>query len=103
MALYKLKKVRNEEGGQTDARGKEVLFYRGAESRVACGRDKHGAVTGLTKDEEAFYEKELRLTPGELHRKSDYWHAWNKRVDINGLVLDDTEPQELRSKSVSAW
>lgn len=100
MAIYNLKKVRNEEGAQTDARGKQVLFYRGSESRIACGRDKHGARTGLTKEQEASYEKELRLEPGTLHRTSDYWHAWNKRVDVNGEKFDEAETQDRLDLSV---
>jgi hypothetical protein len=94
MAIYTLKKIKNEEGGQTDARGKKVLFYRGAESRIACGRDQRGAKTGLTKEEEAYFEKELRLKEGELHVSSDYWHNWNRKVDVNGLRLDDEYPQD---------
>ena len=100
MAIYTLKKVKNEEGNQTDARGKKVLFYRGAESRIACGRDTRGALTGLTKEQEAYYEKELRLKEGELHISSDYWHNWNRRVDVNGLKLDDEHPQDRMDLSV---
>lgn len=100
MAIYTIKKVRNEEGGQTDARGKQVLFYRGAESRIACGRDEHGAKTGLTAEQEAYFEKELRLKPGDLHREADYWHEWNLRVDVNGKTLNDEYPKHRLDLSV---
>lgn len=100
MAIYTLKKVKNEEGNQTDARGKKVLFYRGAESRIACGRDSRGALTGLSKEQEAYFEKELRLKEGDLHIGSDYWHNWNRRVDVNGLKLDDEHPQDRLDLSV---
>lgn len=100
MATYTLKKVRNEEGNQVDSKGRKLLFFRGAESRVACGRDSRGAVTGLTEDQERSFEKQLRLKDGELHIGSDYWHEWNKRVDVNGLRLDDEFAQDRLDLSV---
>lgn len=100
MSIYKLTKKRNEGGLQTDAKGKPMLFYRGASNRIACAQNEYGAVTGLTKEEEAFYEKELHLAAGRLDRNSDFWHDWHVKVDAAGKLFNDEEPKDRMDMTV---
>ena len=49
----------------------------------------------LTRDEQAFFEKELFLKPGDLsiYKKEDnYWHSFRIKLDKEGLSLDLADP-----------
>ncbi len=94
MPIYKLQKVRNEEGGQLDSKGKKVLHYRGASNRIACGQNEYGALTGLTKEQEKYYEQALHLKEGTLNRNSEFWHTWNVAIDAAGKRFNDEEPKD---------
>lgn len=83
MAIFKLQK----------AKGHDIIngdkFYAGAKNRVVAGRNKYGTVTGLTKEQEAYYEKELGLEAGKLARTSSFWDDWNVPVNARGTDLND--------------
>lgn len=45
-------------------------------------------VTGLTKDEEDFFEEELGLEEGTLKKSSRYWDNFKIKVPSEGITLD---------------
>ena len=49
--------------------------------------------TGLTKAEETELEEALRMAPGTLSPKSDYWITFHVPVPAEGLRLDTEEPE----------
>jgi hypothetical protein len=94
MAIYKLQKTRHEEGDLRDAKGAPIKFFPGAKNRIACGQDEFGAKTGLTKEQEAYFEKELGLDPGTLARTNEkFWTEWNVKVGAGGVILNDEFPK----------
>ena len=50
--------------------------------------------TGLTKDDETELEEALRMQPGTLSPKSDYWITFHVPVPVEGLRLDTEENPE---------
>ena len=93
MAKYKLQKVKHEEGDLRDAKGAPIKFFPGAKNRIACGQNEFGALTGLSKDQEKYFEEALNLAPKTLDRNSDFWVDWNVKVGAGGVVLNDEEPR----------
>jgi hypothetical protein len=51
----------------------------------------------LTKEEQAFFEKELFLNPGDLSiykKKDNYWHTFKVKLDKEERVLDLSDPMD---------
>lgn len=61
------------------------------------GLDKAGNPRAILTDpkEENEFEAKLNLHPGALSRYSDFWDTFQVRVGKDGLVLDDTDPEDL--------
>lgn len=59
-----------------------------------------GYETGLTKDQEAYLEKELGLKAGELARHSDYWKEYAVVLTDRDLVLDMDNPRDILDLSI---
>lgn len=50
-----------------------INSYPKSVTTLGCEMGKDGFKTGLTKEEEAFYEEKLSLKPGTLNKHSDWW------------------------------
>jgi hypothetical protein len=76
-----------------DGNKRDYKVYGKTRVRIGATQDLKSkttkAITGLTPEEEKYFEKELRLTEGELSPKSDYWRSWGIFIDMNGTYLDD--------------
>lgn len=60
---------------------------------MGCEIGENGWLTGLTKEEEDYYEKELGLKSGELNKHSKWWgEIFNTEHNIR---LDNTKPTNL--------
>lgn len=60
-------------------------------------------VTGLTQEDESYFEDKLRMQPGTLSPKSDYWITFHIPVGEDGLILNTENPEhELYVKFLKA-
>jgi hypothetical protein len=60
---------------------------------IGCPISKNGHKTGLTKEEEDYFEKALRLKEGDLDKHSDWWdNTFNVKYPI---LLNNTKTTEL--------
>lgn len=59
---------------------------------LGCELSKSGFKTGLTKEEQAYYEKALELKEGELGPHSKFWDKFNAE---NPIRLNNTKATEL--------
>lgn len=50
--------------------------------------------TGLTPEDEQYYEKELGYAPGTLARSSDFWKTFCVKVGSKSVLLDDSIPRQ---------
>lgn len=70
-----------------------IASYAKSVTTLGCELSKNGFKTGLTADEEAYYEKALDLKPGELAKHSKWWgDVFNTTYAIR---LQNTKQNEL--------
>lgn len=69
-----------------------ISSYAKSVTTLGCELSKTGFKTGLTPDEEAYYETELALKPGELNKHSKWWDKFNEEHPIR---LHNTKTTEL--------
>ena len=50
--------------------------------------------TGLTPEEERYYEKALGYEEGHLSKTSDFWTTFCVKVGARGIILDDSIPRQ---------
>lgn len=73
-----------------------ISAYPKSTTVLSCQLSKNGFKTGLTKEEEAYYETQLNLKPNELSRHSKWWgEVFNTEHTIrlnnnkaNEIILD---------------
>ncbi len=74
-----------------------LLSYEKSTTTLGCEIAKSGFNTGLTKEEETYFEDKLNLKPGELSKHSKWWNeVFNtehnlrfKNTKTNELILDN--------------
>ncbi len=74
-----------------------IASYAKSVTVLSCQLSKSGFRTGLTPEEETYYEQQLNLKPGELGRHSKWWgETFNtntpirlKNTKTNELILDN--------------
>jgi hypothetical protein len=83
-----------------------LAYFTGAKNTIGASIDQFGRpVTGLTKDEEERFEKELSLPKGTLANTSDFWLNYGPVLDADSqtLTLDTTIPEhEMQYKFLKA-
>lgn len=103
--VYKLHRAKGSDFVK-DKQGKGIKHYAGRVNRIAVAYDKHGYLTGLTKDQERFFEKEMDLPEGTLKRNfkpegmKDFYADWYLEVGNGGLELDDAHPQDALNVAI---
>jgi hypothetical protein len=96
---YKLERYKSAGLSITvDGNKKDYKVYGKTRVRIGATQDLKSkitkAITGLTPEDETYFEKELRLDAGTLAPKSEYWRSWGIFIDMNGTYLDDELPEE---------
>lgn len=98
MSKYKLQRYKS--AGLTitvDGRIKDYMTYNNSKVRIGATQNlKTGRViTGLTEEDQAYFERELNLNAGELSPKSKFWNSWGVIIESsNTKVLDDEVPED---------
>jgi len=85
---YKLKPIRKDVFSKV-TRYSNTYVKIGAPLSATSG----DPVTGLTEDDEVYFEKALRMQPGTLSPKSDYWVTFHVSIGEDGLVLNTENPE----------
>ena len=79
------------------------IKFKGCFDYIAPYFTRSGSIyTGLTPEEEKYYEKALGYEEGHLSKNSDFWKTFCVKVGAQGLLLDDSIPrQEMIIKFLS--
>ena len=80
-----------------------LLKYKHCFDYIAPYFTRSGSIyTGLTPDDEKYFEKALGYPEGHLSKTSEFWTTFCVKVGTRGLVLDDQFPlQALQIKFLS--
>ena len=80
-----------------------LIKYKACFDYIAPYFTRSGSVyTGLTPEDEKYYEKALGYEDGRLSKTSDFWTTFCVKVGSRGLILDDSIPrQEMIIKFLS--
>lgn len=71
-----------------------LLKYKACFDYIAPYFTRSGSVyTGLTPEEETYYEKALGYAEGTLAKSSDFWKTFCVKVGARGVILDDSIPR----------
>lgn len=71
------------------------IKFKGCFDYVAPYFTRSGSIyTGLTPEDERYYEKALGYEEGHLSKTSDFWKTFCVRVGAQGLLLDDSIPRQ---------
>lgn len=79
-------------------------FFVGTAAKIGPSLDVTGfPVTGLDAKDELKFEKELGMPKGTLGKGSKYWHTFHIVIDAEGVLLDDSIPENaLKIKFLKA-
>lgn len=80
-----------------------LVKYKSCFDYIAPYFTRSGSIyTGLTPEDEKYYEKVLGYEDGHLAKTSDFWTNFCVKVGARGLILDDSVPrQEMIIKFLS--
>ena len=80
-----------------------LVKYKACFDYIAPYFTRSGSIyTGLTPEDEKYYEKALGYEDGHLSKTSDFWTTFCVKVGSRGLILDDSIPrQEMIIKFLS--
>lgn len=71
------------------------LKYKNCFDYISPYFTRSGSIyTGLTPEEERYYEKALGYEEGHLAKSSDFWTTFCVKVGARGLLLDDSIPRQ---------
>lgn len=71
------------------------LKYRNCFDYIAPYFTRSGSIyTGLTPEDETYFEKALGYEEGHLAKTSDFWATFCVKVGARGLLLDDSIPRQ---------
>lgn len=72
-----------------------LLKYKGCCDYIAPYWTRSGMrYTGLTPEDEEYFEKALGYEKGTLARTSDFWITYNIKIGTRTLILDDSVPRQ---------
>ena len=80
-----------------------LLKYKHCFDYIAPYYTRSGSIyTGLTPEDEKYFEEAMGLPEGKLSKTSDYWTTFCVKVGARGLLLDDQFPtQAMQIKFLS--
>ena len=80
-----------------------LVKYKACFDYIAPYFTRSGSIyTGLTPEDEKYYEKVLGYEDGHLSKTSSFWDTFCVKVGARGLILDDSIPrQEMIIKFLS--
>lgn len=80
-----------------------LLKYKHCFDYIAPYFTRSGSIyTGLTPEEERYFEKALGYPEGHLAKTSEFWNTFCVKVGSRGLILDDSFPvQAMQIKFLS--
>lgn len=71
------------------------LKYRNCFDYIAPYFTRSGSIyTGLTPEDETYFEKALGYEEGHLSKTSEFWSTFCVKVGARGLLLDDSIPRQ---------
>lgn len=71
-----------------------LLKYKACFDYIAPYFTRSGSIyTGLTPEEETYFEKALGYAEGTLAKNSDFWKTFCVKVGARGVILDDSIPR----------
>lgn len=72
-----------------------LIKYKACFDYIAPYFTRSGSLyTGLTTEDEKYFEKALGLAEGTLAKSSQYWNTFCVKVGARGVILDDTVPRQ---------
>ena len=72
-----------------------LIKYKACFDYIAPYFTRSGSIyTGLTPEDEKYYEKALGYEDGHLSKSSDFWTTFCVKVGARGLILDDSIPRQ---------
>jgi len=71
-----------------------LIKYKACFDYIAPYFTRSGSIyTGLTPEDEKYYEKVLGYEDGHLSKTSDFWNTFCVKVGSRGVILDDSIPR----------
>lgn len=71
------------------------IKYKNCFDYIAPYFTRSGSIyTGLTPEDEKYYEKALGYEEGHLSKSSEFWKTFCVKVGARGLLLDDANPRQ---------
>ena len=71
------------------------IKYRNCFDYIAPYFTRSGSIyTGLTPEDEKYYEKALGYPEGHLSKTSEFWNTFSVKVGARGVLLDDQIPRQ---------
>ena len=72
-----------------------LIKYKACFDYIAPYFTRSGSIyTGLTPEDEKYYEKVLGYKDGHLSKTSEFWNTFCVKVGSRGLILDDSIPRQ---------
>ena len=72
-----------------------LIKYKNCYDYISPYFTRSGSIyTGLTPEDEKYFEKELGYEPGHLAKTSDFWTTFCVRIGARTLILDDSIPRQ---------
>lgn len=72
-----------------------LVKYKACFDYIAPYFTRSGSIyTGLTPEDEKYYEKALGYAEGHLAKSSDFWTTFCVKVGSRGIILDDSIPRQ---------
>jgi len=71
-----------------------LIKYRSCYDYIAPYFTRSGSIyTGLTPEDEKYYEQALGYGEGHLSKNSDFWTTFSVKIGSKVLLLDDSIPR----------
>ena len=72
-----------------------IIKYKSCFDYIAPYFTRSGSIyTGLTPDDEKYFEQALGYPEGTLSKSSDFWKTFSVKVGSRALILDDQYPRQ---------
>lgn len=78
-----------------------VVYSATAQASIPCLNTKAGRLTGLTKEDEKYFEELLGYEPGTLARTSKFWKDYQIKVTGKNHALNDEFPEDALAIKVA--
>ena len=71
-----------------------LIKYKSCFDYIAPYFTRSGSIyTGLTPEDESYFEKALGYTPGTLSKSSDFWTTFCVKIGSRSVILNDNIPR----------